>query len=165
MNLFENLQLMKEQNELVVKIQRGKNTATDGEGYYNIFPKRNVSNLTKELWDKLEITKLDVTHFPSEKEAIEYITDFAEENDINIKIESTNYLKEVISDCDFINPFRLNVSFNEPISDEELQKLSNISFNIDVLVGDNTSYQICLPGKEDWINKLKETFPNVVIEK
>ena len=88
MNLFENLQLMKESNQLIVKIQPGKNTATGGQGYYNIFPERDKSNLTKELWDKLKVSKLDVTHFPSFAEAEEYIKDFANDNDIELKIES-----------------------------------------------------------------------------
>lgn len=167
MNLFENLQLIKEadnNNILSVKIQRGTNNATGGQGYYNIFPERNKSHLTKDLWDKLEISKIDVTHFPSEKEAEEYITDFAEENNISIKIESNNVLNEVISESDFINPSRLRIHFDKPLSDEEMQKLYNLSLNIEVLITvDNDDYQICLPGKEDWINKIKKTFSNVNI--
>lgn len=91
MNLFENLQKMKESDEnniLTVKIQSGTNTATDGQGYYNIFPERNKSKLTNDLWDKLKVSKLDVTHFPSYNEAEEYAKDFAIENDIDLKIES-----------------------------------------------------------------------------
>ena len=88
MNLFENLQLIKESNQLVVKIQSGTNTTTGGQGYYNIFPERDKSNLTNDLWNKLQVTKLDVTHFPSFAEAEEYIQEFANDNDIELKIES-----------------------------------------------------------------------------
>ena len=88
MNLFENLQLMNEEDKLVVKIQSGKNTATDGQGYYNIFPERDKSNLTNDLWNKLGVCKLDVTHFPSFAEAEEYIKSFADDNDVELTIES-----------------------------------------------------------------------------
>lgn len=85
--IIEDLRRLNENNTLIVKIQRGTDSATGGQGYYNIFPERNKSNLTTALWDKLRIHKLDVTHFPSEKEAKEYIMDFAEENNIELKIE------------------------------------------------------------------------------
>ena len=90
MNLFENLQMMKEADEnniLTVKIQSGVNKATDGQGYYNIFPERDKSNLTTDLWNELKVSKLDVTHFPSFNEAKEYIEDFAKENNIELNIE------------------------------------------------------------------------------
>lgn len=85
--IIEDLHELNDNNTLIVKIQRGTNSTTDGQGYYNIFPERNKSNLTKALWDKLRIQKLDVTHFPSENVAKEYITDFAKEHNIELKIE------------------------------------------------------------------------------
>jgi hypothetical protein len=79
-------------------------------------------------------------------------------------------LTELLSDSDFEDPIRMRIVVtkdNHLLSDEEIATVSeclpSVSLNVEVLVDESDgTYQVCVPGKHDWIKAINKSLSNTI---
>lgn len=79
-------------------------------------------------------------------------------------------LTELLSESDFEDPIRMCIAIttaNHLLSNEEIETVSeclpSVSLNVEVLVDESDgTYQVCVPGKDDWIKAISKSLSTVV---
>ena len=101
------------------KLQVGTDEATGGEGYWYIFPSRNNDAIWEEIQKQLKTDGIDNMHFPSFDEAMERLTNFIEDYDLQ-KIDDIR----VINGADGGELLRLS-KISESIVDNKKENIND----------------------------------------
>lgn len=76
-----------------------------------------------------------------------------------LSLEKMNSLKEMVSESQFIEPYRF--IFSSCTLKNNMDIMKKLNFNAELLLDNSGLYQVCVPGIADWKNLLKQNINDI----
>ena len=177
MNLFENLQLMKESdNGFIIKLPceymydyEVKERINDAKKYnvnvkydiiddYNSYitisgSPENVKRYIDKEYARFNDVVVDYEDYL--RNAYDKYNPNASEDEINkFLYESSHQMNETLSESKFKQPSRIRFKSEKLKQNKEL--FNKINIQAELLLDNNGEYVVCLPGTKDWVDLIKE---------